>query len=349
MTLEKYIRSLIRRDGPVSVARYMALALGHPRWGYYMTRDPLGMAGDFTTAPEISQMFGELLGAWCADVWTKLGSPEPFIMAECGPGRGTLMKDMLRVTAGVKGFHEAMQVHLVETSPLLREKQKRALSWFDPQWHGGLDTLPGDAPLILVANEFLDALPVRQFQMTKDGWRERMVGLDGDRLVFVLSEKSGNFPPGDEGDIFEVSPARTSFTAALCGRLKKQKGAALLVDYGHVKTAPGDTLQAVRGHKYADALTEPGLADLTSHVDFESLLRTAQAEGAACFGPVDQGVFLDRLGVGVRVAALLKQAEGTAAESIWAAHARLTAPDQMGRLFKVVALCHHPKIRPEGF
>lgn len=335
---------LLRRvaaTGPISIAEYMTECLLHPVHGYYTTRDPLGAGGDFTTAPEISQMFGELLGLCLAQAWLDQGAPEAFVLAEPGPGRGTLMADMLRATARVPGFHAAARLHLVEASPALRTVQARALP--RATWHDRIDQIPDDLPLYLVANEFFDALPIRQFVRDGAGWRERVVGRDGDELVFgltapaPLAELEHRLADTRDGDMVEQSPALPALAGEIGGRIARRGGAALIVDYGG-RGRTGDSFQAVRGHEKVDPLAAPGEADLTAHVDFAALGRAAAP--AACAGPVPQGVFLERLGITARAQALAAKLEGTARDAHVAAHRRLTHPEEMGDLFKVAAL--HP-------
>ncbi|MEK9723414.1 MAG: SAM-dependent methyltransferase, partial [Rhodospirillaceae bacterium] len=279
------IRRQILLQGPMTVAQYMEFCLAHPEHGYYRKRDPLGVAGDFTTAPEISQMFGELLGLWAGVVWQGMGEPNPVRLVELGPGRGTLMADARRAARMVPGFADALRVHLVETSPVLRARQAATLADADPAWHGtDADIPPG--PAIVFANEFLDALPVRQFQRGAAGWRERLVGLtaDGERLEFVLSPPQPINPllpdsrkTAAPGAIVEVSPAVLNIAGRLGARIVRDGGAALIVDYGG---AGGATLQAVRDQKYWDPLAAPGDADLTAHVDFAMLTAALKATGA---------------------------------------------------------------------
>ncbi|WP_316979157.1 class I SAM-dependent methyltransferase [Shumkonia mesophila] len=351
----------IALGGPLTVADYMAEALGHPRFGYYATRDPFGAAGDFVTAPEVSQMFGELIGLWGAVVWQAMGRPDPVRWVELGPGRGTLMADAIRASRTVPGFVEAARLHLVETSPVLRRIQAATLAKaappHPPLWHADLSGVP-DGPMILVANEFLDALPIRQFERTAAGWCERLVaaGPGGDRLIFVLSPPSRRPPllpaaviDAPVGAIAEVSPAVIGVIDAIGRRLAGTGGAALIVDYGHPRSAPGDTLQAVRGHAYHDPLADPGQADLTAHVDFEAVARAAGEAGARPFGPIGQGLFLERLGLGARADALLAGASPAQADAIRAARHRLTAAGEMGTLFKAVSLQHPGLPPPPGF
>jgi NADH dehydrogenase [ubiquinone] 1 alpha subcomplex assembly factor 7 len=349
----------IRATGPLSVAEYMAEALGHPRFGYYATRDPLGAQGDFITAPEISQVFGELIGLWCAEQWERMGCPAPVLLAELGPGRGTLMADALRAVARVAPrFRAALRLHLVETSPVLRAAQAQRLAEAAPTWHDSLATLP-DAPLLVVANEFLDALPIRQFVRGAEGWHERRVGLapDGRSLAWVVDAGAGAaaalLPPaiGNAAPVSlaEVCPAALSLAATLAARLTAQGGAALFIDYGYYPSACGDTLQAVQRHRRHDVLVAPGSADLTAHVDFAAFAAAATAAGACAYGPVSQGDFLAALGLAQRAATLLRQASPTQAETIRSACRRLIDPAQMGTLFKVLALADPRLPVPAGF
>ena len=277
--LARIIAQRIRLQGPIPLAAFMADALGHPEHGYYRRSDPFGKAGDFITAPEVSQMFGELIGLWCAEVWRLMGSPDPFLLVELGPGRGTLMADALRAAKVLPGFGDAAAIHLVETSPALRARQQAALAGREVAWHDGFGEVPA-GPMILVANEFFDALPVHQFERTPDGWRERLVTLDGDRFVLAVSRDR---TPAEvlipdalrrtapDGAVVEVSPASVSTMRAIAERLEEYGGAALIVDYGHAEHGAGETLQAVRRHRYHHILADPGEADVTAHVDFAAL------------------------------------------------------------------------------
>jgi NADH dehydrogenase [ubiquinone] 1 alpha subcomplex assembly factor 7 len=294
---------------------------------YYATRDPLGARGDFTTAPEISQMFGEMIGAALSDCWRRAGSSGDAIYAELGPGRGTLASDALRVLRGA-GFAGA--VHFVETSPILNEAQARAMP--GATWHEDAELLP-EAPLLLVANEFFDALPIRQLA----NGHERKVMVAAGGLAFDR-----------DGEIVELSPARESVATTIAARLARNGGVALIIDYGHARTAPGDTLQAVRGHAFAPLLANPGEQDLTSHVDFEALGAAAQSGGACVSSVVAQGDWLRALGIGQRAAALAT-ANPERAEELASAVQRLTGEAEMGRLFKVMAI-HAPQWpAPAGF
>lgn len=338
----------IALTGPMTVADYMEQCLFHPEHGYYTTHEPFGAQGDFVTAPEISQMFGELLGLWAADAWLRLGAPAPFILAELGPGRGTMMADMLRATRIVPGFHEAARVVLVEASPRLRAKQRETLAAYEVEWCGSLDEVPA-GPLVLLANEFIDALPIRQFVRTPDGIAERMVGLDEDgALQWGLRPDARLDARGEAvmrrapvGATLEICPLGLSIAASLGARLATTGGAALFVDYGH-SGGFGDTLQALRAHAYDDPLGNPGQADITAHVDFAALARAATSAGARAFGPITQGLLLERLGLPARAARLKRDADEAAREKIDAAAARLTDPgkDGMGDLFKALAIVH---------
>lgn len=342
--LEREIRETIQTEGPVSLERYMSLCLGHPAHGYYMTRDPFGAAGDFVTAPEVSQMFGELIGLWAAECWVLMGAPSTLHLVELGPGRGTLMADALRAAGIVAPFRQALQVHLVETSPVLREAQRRRLeaSGVAVSWHSVVDDIP-DGPAVFIANEFFDALPVRHYVKTQRGWCERMVGLDAEgALTFGLSPDAEPFIRGDapDGSVLEVAPDMQRITARIAARLVAQKGAMLAIDYGHVETQLGETLQAVKAHRFCDPLKDAGDCDLTTHVDFAALARAARASGARVEGPVTQGAFLIQLGIAQRAQMLTRKADEAQAAAIASALQRLTGSDRasMGELFKVMAI-----------
>lgn len=326
---------LIAATGPISIAHYMAEANAR----YYGSRDPLGAAGDFVTAPEISQMFGELIGLWLADIWQRAGRPEGACYAELGPGRGTLARDALR--AARRGGL-CPEVHFVETSPALKALQEAAHP--GAVWHHDLSGLPTDKPLLIVANEFLDALPVRQLVRTASGWRERMVGLDADGAFLPVAGTRPmdaavpeRFAAAAEGAIVEASPAAATIVQEVAGRLAAQGGAALLIDYGYAEPQLGSTLQAVRAHRKVDVFAAPGEADLTAHVDFATLGEVAEQAGARWLGTSTQGHWLAALGIGARAGSLARAAPH-AAEAIEAATIRLTAPAEMGALFKVMGL-----------
>ena len=342
-TLKDRLLARIARLGPMSLADYMAECLHDPVHGYYATRDPLGAAGDFVTAPEVSQMFGELLGLWLAQVWLDQGRPARFVLAELGPGRGTLMADALRATQRVPGFHAALSLHLVEVSPVLRAAQAAALAQAAPVFHDHVAELPA-APLFLIANEFFDALPIRQFRMDEAGrWQERQVGARDGRLVLGLAPPAplpaaGRFAPGQPvrpGMIVETCAPGAAIAQEIGSRIAAHSGAALIVDYGDMESA-GDTFQALARHAPVDPLAEPGGADLTAHVAFGPLARAAAPARASAL--VRQGVFLERLGITARANALARGLGGAALDRVAAAHRRLTHGREMGNLFRAMAL-----------
>jgi SAM-dependent MidA family methyltransferase len=347
--LEAEIRRMIAVDGSISVATFMSLCLSHPAHGYYTTRDPFGRVGDFITAPEISQMFGELIGLWAAAVWQMMGTPARLALVELGPGRGTLMADALRAARIVPAFTAALEVHLVETSPALQRRQQETLAEAQGPiaWHRELASVP-DGPLIVIANEFFDALPVHQAVKTPSGWHERMVGVgSGGRLAFALHPDPIPRFAALVPDTVARAPAGAVYewrsddvAADVARRVAKHGGAALVIDYGYIESAAGETLQAVGQHGFADPLATPGEVDLTAHVDFAALARTAQAAGARVHAPLTQGAFLRRLGIEARAAALRANASAAQAAEIDAALARLTGTgrDAMGELFKAVAI-----------
>ncbi len=352
MNMTDHLIARITTDGPLSVADYMAECLLHPVHGYYTTNDPLGAQGDFTTAPEISQMFGELIGLSLAQSWLDQGAPAPFSLAELGPGRGTLMADLLRATRGVPGFHAAMQIFLVEASPTLKTAQERALDGFDVTWCAHMAELPAQ-PLFLVANEFFDALPVRQFIRQGDHWAEKRVGLTGDTLSFGLGQPAPQpalahrLEDTKNGDLVELCEAAHPIMTELGTRIASHGGAGLVVDYGDWRSL-GDTLQALRAHAPADPLADPGAADLTTHVDFEALTLSASAAGCAFSRITPQGVFLERLGITNRAQTLAQALSGAALENLISAHRRLTHPQEMGNLFKVMGLYPVNQTPPPG-
>ncbi len=331
----------IGATGPMTVADYMTACLHHPRHGYYATRDPLGAAGDFTTAPEISQMFGEIVGLALARSWLDRGRPAPFALAELGPGRGTLMADLLRATAKVPGFHDAMRPVLVESAAHFRIRQRQVLGEVPAAWIDGVADLP-DLPLFLVANEFFDALPPRQFLRQGAGWRERMVGVRNGALAFALGDPAAparlepRLADTEDGDMVETTAPAEAVAAEIGARIAERGGVALVVDYGSAGSR-GDTFQAVRGHRKEDPLANPGEADLTAHVDFAALAAAA-ADACEASPLVPQGVWLERLGITERGRALARRLAGPALDEHIAAHRRLTHPDEMGDLFKVMSL-----------
>lgn len=344
----------IALTGPISLADFMAEALGHPRLGYYRHATPVGAAGDFTTAPEISQMFGELLGAWLAERWLAMGRPAPVRLVELGPGRGTLMADALRATRGVPGFHAALDLHLVDTNEPMRAAQRSVLQSFTSTvptaWHERFDTVP-EGPLLLVANEFFDALPVRQFHRTSRGWVERMVGIDENgalRLALApgVTPFAKLLPDAAVDAEAEICEAGRALAAAIGDRIARHGGWALIIDYSGETAGRAASLQAVRSHQGADILDRPGETDLSAHVDFAAL---AEASGVAAFGPVGQGAFLRELGIAERSEVLKRKASPEQARTIDAALVRLIAPDQMGTLFRVLAMGDSKSAPPVGF
>ncbi len=352
--LGAHIKALIAEEGPISVERYMELALSHPQHGYYMNRDPFGAAGDFTTAPEISQMFGELLGLWAAEVWTLMGRPDPVRLIELGPGRGTLMSDALRAARVVPDFRAALDVTLVELSPALAEIQHETLltAGAPISWASNFADAP-EGPAIIIANEFLDALPVRQYVRSHNRWRERVVWVDrAGQLAFAPGRQPEPFihATGEEGDIIETNPTAHRLMYELAGRLVKQGGLALFIDYGHAVTSLGDTLQAVRGHRIVDPLVEPGDCDITAHVDFAAMARSARAAGAAVYGPIDQGDLLREIGVDTRTQALAQRTPDRA-EEFEQARRRLVGKEvgEMGGLFKAMVVANRNLAVPPGF
>jgi NADH dehydrogenase [ubiquinone] 1 alpha subcomplex assembly factor 7 len=349
--LAERLAARIAAAGPMSVAEYMAACLGDPDHGYYRSREPFGVAGDFVTAPEVSQVFGELIGLWCVATWQDMGAPKRFALVELGPGRGTLMADMLRAARLRPEFLSAVEVHLVETSPRLREAQRTALqpSGIKAAWHDDIAGLPA-LPAIVVANEFFDALPIRQFVRTGEGWAERMIGLDENgQLAFGLlpttfAERTGT----PTGSIVEQSPAALGIMERLAGAIAINGGAALVIDYGYSGPATGDTLQAVRGHRYDGVLAAPGEADITAHVDFAALAAAARRAGARAAPLLTQGTFLMRLGLRERFAALVEGKDDATRAALAADAARLAGENGMGRLFKALGIAA-PGLRLPAF
>lgn len=340
--LKRILLAQIAESGPMRLSDYMAICLLHPQHGYYTTRPPFGVAGDFITAPEISQMFGEMLGLCLAQGWLDQGAPARFTLAELGPGRGTLMADVLRATRGVAGFHQAAQVHLIEASPALQSAQAKALAGYRVTWGSDTADLPDEAPLFLLANEFFDALPIRQFHREGAGWAEVVVGAKGDDLTFgktapmQVDALSARAASTAQGEVVEYCPAATRIMAQIGARIAAHGGAALIVDYG-AWGGFGDTFQAMRAHGYAPPLNDPGLADLTAHVDFAALAQAVSPMGlAAQFAT--QGAYLAALGLPLRAAKLAQHLQGPALAAHQAATDRLTNPAQMGDLFKVLGL-----------
>jgi NADH dehydrogenase [ubiquinone] 1 alpha subcomplex assembly factor 7 len=336
------IRRIIAAQGPISLADFMRVALTDPASGYYVRRDPI--SGDFITAPEISQIFGELIGLFFVQAWQDRGRPSRFHLVELGPGRGTLMADLLRAARVRPEFVDAATIHLVEISPRLRAMQQRALLAVDPVWHGELSEIAVDAPVFIVANEFFDALPVRQFIHAGGVWHERKIGLDGDRFSFFTdaSPAPETLIPRDlreapEGSIFEVSDDAHALAEQIANRIVETRGVALIIDYGHIRSGFADTFQAVKAHSFADPLTTAGEADLTCHVDFAALRAAALFRGATVSGPATQAQFLMKLGIRQR-AEMLKRGRMEYAAIIDSGVERLVSDSQMGTLFKVIGL-----------
>ena len=350
------LKSRIEANGPMTVEAWMSACLADPEYGYYMTRDPFGRAGDFTTAPEISQMFGELLGLWAGVVWQQMGNPSNAHLIEIGPGRGTLMKDALRALRGVPGILDAIDVHMVETSPVLTTVQQHSLkdAPCNVTWHTNMDAIP-NGPTILIANEFLDALPVRQYMRDNGDWFERVVTYEKDRFVFGLGTKidTARIPEklrtSPDGAIYEDAPAVQRAVQDIAGRVTSAGGAALILDYGYTEFAVGETLQALSKHAYADPLESPGDDDVTAHVNFADVKAQAEGASARVWGPIEQGAFLERLGIAARAASLLVNATKDQAEDIATARRRLVDADAMGRLFKVIAITHAEHAAPPAF
>jgi NADH dehydrogenase [ubiquinone] 1 alpha subcomplex assembly factor 7 len=364
--LQKMIIDDIKANGPMRLDRYMALCLSHPEHGYYMSRDPLGRAGDFTTAPEISQMFGEMIGVWLADTWHKMGSPSKVILLECGAGRGTLMADALRATKNVEGFHAAIDLHLLEISPVLRQAQEKALDAYGAIWHNDIETLPTHSPVLIICNEFLDALPVRQMVLSEAGWTEKYINFNkndtfrfdymsaDDDIVKLIPKGLTSYKLGDH---VEVSLEQRRAVSQMANIVQKQCGSVLFIDYGFNQNIAGDTLQAIMNHNYCAVTESPGEADLTTHVNFASLSQQLSHEKMTVHGPVSQGEFLNRLGIELRAEKLTQYALGSKnqkqVEDIQLALKRLTGQNtkagEMGSLFKAIAFSDDPEIDLAGF
>ena len=339
---QRLVRTILA-DGPISLSDFMGQSLAH----YYATRDPLGVDGDFTTAPEISQMFGEMIGLWMAVVWQSIGAPNPVIVTELGPGRGTLMADLLRAASLVPAFQDAIKICLVETSPTLRAYQRRKLDGYTVQWAERVEDIPS-GPLLGIANEFFDALPIEQFVQRKTGWHLRRVGLDPQGGFTLVDGEPVSLPFDDSiGSIREVCPEGQRLAAHLGHRLATEGGALLVVDYGYGISQSGDSLQAVKNHAFHPVLETPGDADLTTHVDFQAL--ASSAIPARAYGVVDQGDFLKSLGIETRFQLLAANKPPNVAEGLRAGMRRLIDKDAMGTLFKAMALAHPAYPPPPGF
>lgn len=339
--LKEKILSRIAAEGPITLAQYVQMALYDPEHGYYMKGDPFGAKGDFITAPEVSQIFGELIGLWFVQAWEDRGRPKPFHLVELGPGRGTLMADMLRTARLRPEFLTAAEVLLMETSPALRSLQRQTLKDASAHWIDSVAGLADEAPLYVVANEFLDALPVRQFVFVDGRWHERMVTAKGNELAFVPAPDPAQIDTlpkhASPGDVMEVSLIAHGVIAELASRLALQSGLALFIDYGH-ESGHGDSLQAVKAHQYADPLAEPGEADLTTRVDFAALAKIAREMKVQVCGPIAQSTFLESLGIHARAERLRREADANTRAMIDTGVERLISPKQMGTLFKVMAL-----------
>jgi NADH dehydrogenase [ubiquinone] 1 alpha subcomplex assembly factor 7 len=353
--LKQRLLDIIAQDGPLTIAQYMAFCLHDPSHGYYSTRPALGADGDFITAPETSQMFGELIGLWCAQTFVELGAPPRCNLIELGPGSGVLMADAWRASRALPAFREAARIFFVEPSAPLRDAQNQALTKVgaEASWIEKLADAPA-APSIIIANEYLDCLPIRQFIRTNSDWRERLVGArDGDLAYgFAPTPANGLIPAGlrdaPVGAIAETREALPAFVAALAERLQSAPGRALLIDYGTAQTTGGATFQAVRAHRSADPLAEPGEADLTAHVDFQAVAELARAEGLGVAGPAPQGGFLHVLGIETRAKAL-QSAQPAKADIVERQMQRLIAPDQMGGLFQAICISSPGLVAPTGF
>ncbi len=351
--LKEYLQDLILRKGPISIARYMEACLTHPEFGYYMTRDPLGAEGDFITAPEISQMFGEMVGLWLVDCWQKMGRPVPVQVVELGPGRGTLMADIVRTLKISPGLEAAAQIHLVEASPVLAVSQAQSLK---AEWHPNLSSVSG-GPFILIANEFFDALPIHQVQKTEAGWKEIFVGLrdaefatelgtPSDTLDRLSGKLQNNALPGQ---FAEIAPDALDLCETIGGRIEADGGAVLIIDYGYAEEGYGETLQAVKNHQFSGVFGDPGQADLTAHVNFAALKRSLSVAGAAVWGPTTQAEFLNRMGIVKRAERLSDAASPQQKKEIVTALHRLTAGRAMGQLFRVLAASRPTMDPPLGF
>lgn len=353
--LKDELIALIAQNGPLTIAQFMNVALNDPRHGYYATRPALGAEGDFITAPETSQMFGELVGLWCAQSWLDIGAPNPVNLIELGPGRGVMMKDALRAAKALDAYRDALAVTLVEASAPLIQEQARALAGHQIAWAPTLEAVR-EGPSLIIANEFLDCMPIRQFVRTQKGWREKVVGVRDGALAFGLVTDPlphdeiipAALKSAPEGAIAEIAPALPSFIQTLAARLHAQPSRALFFDYGAAETTSGDSFQALRRHASADPLDAPGEADLTAHVDFAEVKRLGEACGLSVAGPISQGAWLKALGIETRAAALRK-AQPDKAEMITRQLARLTAPDQMGGLFQAICLSSPGLPAPIGF
>ncbi|WP_373089547.1 class I SAM-dependent methyltransferase [Sneathiella sp.] len=351
-TLGQILKSRIDADGAISLHDYMQIALSHPEYGYYASKEPFGSGGDFITAPEISQMFGELIGLWCVDAWSKLGAPKKIHLVELGPGNGTLMADILRSARLAPQFLSAADIHLVENSDRLKRRQMKKLNTDAITWHSELPDF-NDAPVLLIANEFFDALPIHQYKRQSGAWYERLVACNNLQFEYILSDTPStlSYSPisAKEGDIFETCPAAESIISKLGTLLFRSGGAALIIDYGAMAEEIGDSFQAVQGHRFCDPFSKPGEADLTAHVNFSNFVRIANSCKIRIDGPAYQGRFLQRLGIEARYSLLCRNATAEQRDKLTSDLRRLVGTDEMGTLFKVLALSHKMSAAPEGF
>lgn len=339
----RILRDVIGNEGPISVERYMELVLHHPDHGYYRQGNPLGAQGDFITAPEVSQLFGEMVAVWCVEMWGLMGKPDPFVLLELGPGRGTLMADILKSTAKVTDFQRALRLRVLECNAKLRALQMEKFGDYAPVYLESLEQIP-HLPVIALANEFFDTIPMRQYVKTESGWRERLVDYSGEKLVFVEGEvQPGPYHPEldrqlKEGWFYEVSPQSLACVKTIADHIARYGGAGLIVDYGYAVPAGEDTLFAMRHHKHVDPLDDAGNADVTHDVDFMAFKMMIEREGLRTEGPLGQGAFLKALGLDVRVAQLMHHAAEDLQKTIQEDLQRLIDPARMGTMFKALAM-----------
>ena len=357
--LKKYLIGRIKQEGPLTIAQYMNLSLYHSEFGYYRTVNPIGHNGDFVTSPEISQMFGEIIGVCFMELWQRMGRPPNIHLIELGPGQGTLIQDFLRAIS--PEFKNAIDLHFVDVSPILKEEQRHRLEHPRITWHDDIEAAfvsCQKSPTLIIANEFFDALPIHQYIMTTYGWAERVIAYteETNRFSYTTNPLTANdceklaLPKNlKQGSIFEVCHGARYMTSVMAQHLCRQGGAGLVIDYGHIRSAAGDTLQAVRQHSYHDILVDPGTADLTAHVDFEALQNIARDQGATIYGPTTQGSFLSELGIDIRAGKIKQVASLEQITEIDRALHRLTHPTQMGNLFKVMAITAPQTPAPCGF
>lgn len=362
-TLKEIILNDIKRHGAMNLGAFTSMALCHPEHGYYMKGDPFGAEGDFTTAPEISQMFGEVIGAWVIDIWMQMGQPSSVNLVECGPGRGTLMADIMRAGKSVDGFIDAVHVHLIEASAKLRQKQDEALKGCNVSWHDDISEVSGTIPCIILGNEFLDALPIEQLKRGEAGWQKRVLSLsDAKGLELTWSDAENEFtqclPSKTEShQVYEVAPVRNHFISSCVDLLKASGGVALFIDYGYTKSHYGDTLQAVKKHEYVDVLKDIGACDITSHVDFDALSRHVREQGCHVEPVATQGSFLTKSGIEHRLLVLKNTALKTMSlddataliKTMEQSLDRLVDDAQMGDLFKVMCFHNGDTLKPAGF